>query len=133
MRELVLDTDVASLSLKDWLPPGAQARLSASLICITFVTVAELTQWMRLQNWGPRRRATMAAWLAATYVLEYDQDVATLWGELSAAAIARGNKRPTNDMWIAACCISERLPLATRNVKDFAYFADHHGLDLISV
>ena len=36
-------------------------------------------------------------------------------------------------LWIAACCIAYGLPLATRNVKDFAYFADHHGLELVHV
>ena len=33
---------------------------------------------------------------------------------------------------IAACCVSKRLPLATLNVKDFHYFAEHHGLELIT-
>jgi len=35
-----------------------------------------------------------------------------------------------NDMWIAACCLARGLPLTTRNVKDFADFAKHHGLTL---
>jgi predicted nucleic acid-binding protein len=39
---------------------------------------------------------------------------------------------PINDTWIAACCLSEGLPLATLNVKDFADFSDYHGLALIS-
>lgn len=33
-----------------------------------------------------------------------------------------------NDTWIAACCLVYDLPLATLNVKDFADFAEHHGL-----
>src|SRR5690348_2518325 len=37
-----------------------------------------------------------------------------------------------NDIWIAACCLSEGLPLITRNVKDFVDFGEHHGLVLIT-
>jgi predicted nucleic acid-binding protein len=37
-----------------------------------------------------------------------------------------------NDMWIAAVCLSDDLPLATRNVKDYADFAEHHGLRLVA-
>lgn len=37
-----------------------------------------------------------------------------------------------NDTWIAVCCLSEGLPLVTRNVKDFVDFAEYHGLVLIT-
>lgn len=36
-----------------------------------------------------------------------------------------------NDMWIAATCITEGLPLATLNVKDFEDFAQYDGLQLV--
>jgi len=36
-----------------------------------------------------------------------------------------------NDMWIAACCLVEDVPLATLNRKDFEDFAQHDGLRLI--
>ena len=36
-----------------------------------------------------------------------------------------------NDTWIAACCLSDDLPLATLNITDFADFAEHEGLTLI--
>ena len=42
--------------------------------------------------------------------------------------------RPTtsdHDSWIAACCLVRELPLATLNIKDFADFAEHEGLQLI--
>lgn len=44
---------------------------------------------------------------------------------------ARGRPRPINDMWIAACCLVEDVPLATLNRKDFEDFAEHDGLRLI--
>ena len=58
--------------------------------------------------------------------------VAEAYGELTAEAKRRGRRGPDNDTWIAACCVSKRLPLATLNVKDFHYFAEHHGLELIT-
>lgn len=58
-------------------------------------------------------------------------DVATVWGEISAQAVKDGRPQPTNDSWIAACCLTYDLPLATLNFKDYAYFADRHGLRLV--
>jgi predicted nucleic acid-binding protein len=63
-------------------------------------------------------------------VLPYDIRVAYGWGQLAAAAQARGRPRPVNDMRVAACCLAEDVPLATRNVKDYADFVEHHGLRL---
>ncbi len=34
-------------------------------------------------------------------------------------------------MWIAACCLTYDLPLATGNIKDYEDFATHHGLRLL--
>jgi predicted nucleic acid-binding protein len=56
--------------------------------------------------------------------------VARTWGLISAAAAPRGRPRPENDTWIAACCLAYGLPLATRNVKDFADIASYEGLRL---
>jgi predicted nucleic acid-binding protein len=41
----------------------------------------------------------------------------------------RGNTRPANDSWIAACCLANNLTPATLNTKDFA---DHNGLTLLT-
>ena len=64
--------------------------------------------------------------------LPYDEDVAATCGHISAAAIQRGRPRQANDTWITACCLAYGLPLATGNVKDFADYAEHEGLELIS-
>jgi toxin FitB len=62
--------------------------------------------------------------------IPYDKAVATTCGRLDARAQARGRPRPINDMWIAACCLVEDVPLATLNRKDFEDFAKHDGLGL---
>jgi toxin FitB len=66
-------------------------------------------------------------------VLLGDEEVSTAWGNLQARAQRRGRPRPINDTWIAACCLVNRLPLATFNTKDFADFAQYDGLDLLDL
>ncbi|WP_374251161.1 hypothetical protein [Micromonospora sp. R77] len=60
-------------------------------------------------------------------LLPFDEAVATTWGQLQARAQQRGRPRPVNDSWIAACCLVDRLPLATFNGKDYSDFAEHDG------
>ena len=54
-----------------------------------------------------------------------------IWGEIQAHARLRGRPRPINESWIAACCIARELPLATFNIKNYADFAEHEGLELV--
>lgn len=96
-----------------------RSRLAGESLCITFVTLGELTKWTVLRNWGPRRLADLASWRRQVVLLPFDDAIATTWGELQARAQLRGRPRPVNDTWIAACCLVEGLPLATFNTKDF--------------
>jgi predicted nucleic acid-binding protein len=84
-----------------------------------------------MRQWGPARRVELDAWLSRRPTLPYTDDVARTWGEISAHAARRGRPRPQNDTWVAACCLTFDLPLATMNVKDFKDFAEHEGLTLI--
>jgi predicted nucleic acid-binding protein len=34
-------------------------------------------------------------------------------------------------MWIAACCLTYDLPLATHNLKDYEDFQSYHGLRIL--
>ena len=131
MRRVILDTDVASLSIKQQLPPVLLRELLGAQIGVTFVTLGELTRWATMRQWGTRRHADLAAWLSARPTLPYSDEVARRWGEISAHAARRGRPRPQNDTWIAACCLVYDLPLATLNIKDFEDFVEHEGLVLI--
>lgn len=133
MNYVVLDTDVASLSFRRRLPPAAMARLSGKLWCITFVTVGEMTQWAHLRSWSPRNQAALEAWLSDRVLLDGGIEVARTWGRLSAAGKRRGRTHPINDCWIAATCMTEGLPLATFNTKDYAEIAANHGLTLVDL
>ena len=39
--------------------------------------------------------------------------------------------RPVNDMWVAACCLTHGIPLATLNLKDYEDFDQYHGLRIL--
>jgi toxin FitB len=127
----VLNTDVASASFRDRLPERRQARLAGQTLCISCVTLGELTKWATLRSWGPRRLGELAEWRQHVAVLAYDEAVAIKWGQLQARAQQRGRPRPVNDTWIAACCLADELPLATLNAKDFADFATYEGLVIL--
>jgi predicted nucleic acid-binding protein len=129
---VVLDTDVASSIVRG--KPAAQvARALASHVpCVTFVTVAELTEWGINRSWGQKTSVGIEAWLARVPKLYADEEISRAWGRLSAQTRRAGRPRPINDMWIAACCIAEGLPLATLNVKDYSDFTGY-GLELLSL
>ena len=130
-RKIILDTDVASLSIKNALSPALLRELLGAQVGITFVTLGELSRWAHLRNWGSTKTAGLEAWLSTRPTLPYNEAVARRWGEISAYATKRGRPRPQNDSWIAACCLVYGLPLATLNVKDFADFAEYEGLQIV--
>jgi toxin FitB len=130
---VVLDTDVASGIIRQRLPDRPRAKLAGKIVFITYVTLGELTKWTVLRDWGPRKLADLAEWQQHVGVLLGDEDVARTWGQLQARAQRRGRPRPVNDTWIAACCLVNRLPLATFNTKDFADFAQYDRLDLLDL
>jgi predicted nucleic acid-binding protein len=70
---VVLDTDVASASFRNRVPERLRARLAGQTLCISFVTLGELTKWATLRSWGPRRLAELAEWRQHVAVLEYDE------------------------------------------------------------
>lgn len=90
---------------------------------------------------GQSRRHALTQWLSTIPVLPYPvrdddpvvEDVARMWGAISGRALIRGMPRPTNDSWIAACCLIYQLPLATLNAKDFKDYSEHEGLELLTL
>jgi predicted nucleic acid-binding protein len=129
---IVVDTDVASNLIKNTLDPAFRAELAPHEAAITFVTVGELTQWTLLRDLGARRRSELQAYIATRVKIPGGSDVGRKWGGITAYAQRRGRPRPINDSWIAACCLTYDLPLATLNTTDFDDYAQHEGLQLIS-
>jgi toxin FitB len=84
------------------------------------------------KRWGVTRRGGLDLWPAKRRVLPAGLAVAEVWGRISASTQQCGRPRPLNDAWIAACCIEAGLPLLTLNHRDFADFAEHDGLVLLT-
>ena len=127
MSVLVLDTDVASLSIEGSSSRSMEARLASSaLVAESFATVGELVQWTEMYDWAPNRRVGVNAFLADVVKLPYSERTAYAWGRIAAGARKRGRSIADNDTWIAASCIARGLPLATRNVKHFEDFAAYN-------
>jgi toxin FitB len=133
MRDVVLDTDVASLLFRGRLTGRLAGALAGRRLHVTFVTVGELWKGAALRGWGLRNRAELMTYLHGVVILPGGEAVAKLWGATSAAAEQRGRTLPVNDSWIAACCLARELPLATLNLKDFADLAENEGLELVGV
>ena len=131
MRDLVVDTDVASRLIKGQEPDWVREALIGNRIWLTFVTVGELAKWAEIRSWGPRLRAQVDQWSVGRPTIPYDDSIARTWGQLSARAQLRGRPRPQNDTWVAATCIQLDVGLVTLNRKDFADFARHENLDLL--
>jgi predicted nucleic acid-binding protein len=73
------------------------------------------------------RRAQRLGVVEATFdPLPVDAAVAREWGQLAAAVVSRGGKpgRRALDLVIAATANVHKVPLLTRNPKDFALIAD---------
>jgi predicted nucleic acid-binding protein len=132
-RFVILDTDVASKLVKRQGSPELLNQLAAAEMCLTFVSVGEMTKWLGRRQLGQRRRNDVEDWIASCPMVAVDKQVAEVWGDNQAAAELRGRPRPNNDAWVAACCLVEGLPLATYNLKDFEDFAEYEGLRLISL
>ncbi len=131
MRDVVIDTDVASLLQKHQAPRWVVRHLAGARIWLTFVTVGELAKWAVVRKWGQDRRGHLDAWTAGRPVIPYDTQIARMWGELAGAAQLRGRPRPQNGTWIAACCLRYQVPLVTLNTADFSDFVTRHGLVLL--
>jgi predicted nucleic acid-binding protein len=130
---VVLDTDAASHLFRGRVSEALRRHTLGSTLAVTFVTVGELTKWTLVRHWGPQRLATLQTFLSDVVVLPDSPRVALTWGDLQAQAQLRGRPRPTNDTWVAACCLVRDLPLVTFNRKDLEDFADHDGLRLLAV
>lgn len=119
MKSLVLDTDAASHLIRGQLSAELGDQLIGKVLFVTFVTVGEFYKGMHKAAWGERRRNELETWLARRPILGYDAQVSRTWGRISAETELVGRKLADNDLWIAACCLTDDIPLLTLNRRHF--------------
>ena len=128
MEGLVVDTSVVSYLLKGHsLAPRYWEHLKERLLCLSFMSVAELYRWPLSRNWGEPRIAALREHLRSYVVLPYDDAMSWEWARIMSR---KGQPISLADAWIAATADRHGLPLITHNPRHFQSIA---GLEIITV
>ena len=128
MEGLVVDTSVVSYLLKGHsLAPRYWEHLKERLLCLSFMSVAELYRWPLSRNWGEPRIAALREHLRSYVVLPYDDAMSWEWARIMSR---KGQPISLADAWIAATAVRHGLPLITHNPRHFQSIA---GLEIITV
>lgn len=117
---VLLDTDVLSFLLKrDTRADLYRPHLVGKIPALSFMTVAQIYQWVLLRSWGEGRRAELETTLRNYVVIPFDNRLCRLWAEVSVHRQRIGRQISCSDAWIAATALRFNIPLITHNGNDF--------------
>jgi tRNA(fMet)-specific endonuclease VapC len=120
MTPVVVDTDVISFLFKnDSRAQGYLDLLRGHQLLISFMTEAELEQWVLLARWGPARVQRFRAFMDRFATVPSSRDLILKWAEVMIAARLSGRRMEASDAWIAATALLHEAPLITHNPKDY--------------
>jgi tRNA(fMet)-specific endonuclease VapC len=121
MRPVVLDTDVVSFLFKNDTRAALYVEhLRDRQILISFMTEAELEQWVLLSNWSAQRVEGLRFYLARFVVVASSSDLSKKWAEVMVSARLQGRRMETADAWIAAIALLYDAVLLTHNTADYS-------------
>lgn len=124
MKQLthLLDTSVFSQPIKNKPIDAVLDRwekLGDHRICTSAICIAEVKQGLEIRN-SKMYWERYNALLKHQYIaLPFDESVADIYAQLTAALRKLGKPKPTVDLFIAATAKTNGLTLATLNTKDF--------------
>ena len=133
MNAFLLDTNVLSELMRP--QPAAPvlawfAARAASTMYSSAITQAEILTGIALLPFGQRQQALAQAAqtmfsqdFAAGRLLPFDRSAAEHYALIVATRRAQGRPISTEDAQIAAIAVAAKLPLLTRNTKDFTGIA----------
>jgi len=98
-----------------------QARFEreAAHLCMSSVTLAELSYGVEKSVARTRNQQALAAFAARVEIVDFDPDAAATYGVLRARLEAAGSVIGPYDMMIAAHALSRRLAVVTNNRREF--------------
>jgi tRNA(fMet)-specific endonuclease VapC len=120
--KLLLDTNICIYLIKKK-PLSVIKHFNAypaGTIGISSVTVAELEFGVQKSRYPSENQEALEQFLLPLVVLDFDHQAARAYGKLRALLESRGRVIGALDMLIAAHALSQNLPLATNNVKEFS-------------
>jgi predicted nucleic acid-binding protein len=120
MTPVVVDTDVVSFLFKN----DSRAQLYLPLmrnrdLLVSFMTEAELEQWILLANWGVERVRRFRIFMTGFASVPSSRDLILQWAGVMVAARANGRRIEAADAWIAATALLYGAALLTHNPKDY--------------
>lgn len=130
MGGIILDTNVLSELMRSQPAPLVVewfARQTAATFYVTAITQAEILLGIALLPAGKRRDALTDAaekMFREDFpgnCLPFDESCAGLYASIVASCRQSGLSITTEDAQIAAIALNRKLPLATRNTKDFLH------------
>jgi tRNA(fMet)-specific endonuclease VapC len=128
----LVDTDICSAHLRGHREVTGRFLQYGGRLCISVVTIAELTHWMCRRNTPARFHAVYSEMMAELRIVDLDRSIAEVCGELLAQLSATGNPPGTPDMLIAATALAHDLTLVTHNLRDFQRVPGLRLLDWIA-
>lgn len=120
MTPAVVDTAVVSFLFKSdtraqlYLP-----RMRNRDLLVSFMTEAELEQWVLLANWGPDRVRRFRTFMTGFVSVPSSRDLILKWAEIMVAARANGRRIEAADAWIAATALLYDAVLISHNPTDY--------------
>ncbi len=120
--KLLLDTNICIYLIKKK-PPSVLRQFdayAAGTIGISSITVAKMEFGVQKSRNPLQNQQALKQFLLPLVILDFDQEAARAYGKLRASLEARGRLIGALDMLIAAHALSQSLPLATNNVREFS-------------
>ncbi len=122
---VVVDTNIVSYIFKE----DTKAELYEPHLLnvpkfISFMSLAELYKWQRLNNWGKRKKDEFDELLSNFGIIYADEDLCKIWAKIQSDAHKNGRPIDVADSWIAAAALLFDITLVTHNRRDFVNVAN---------